>query len=131
MERIDHILVVDDDRDIRELIVDYLEKSGYRASGAANGKAMWSVLKNHQIDLVVLDIKNTHDRGLSLFFRIKRDYPRLPVILLSSGPECGVIPYIDEEDLWVKIPKPFEPVFLVKTTSEMLSAALVRAASTG
>ena len=38
MERIDHILVVDDDRDIRELIVDYLEKSGYRASGAANGK---------------------------------------------------------------------------------------------
>jgi DNA-binding response OmpR family regulator len=33
------------------LIVDYLEKSGYRASGAANGKAMWSVLKNHQIDL--------------------------------------------------------------------------------
>lgn len=47
MERIDHILVVDDDRDIRELIVDYLEKSGYRASGAANGKAMWSVLKNH------------------------------------------------------------------------------------
>lgn len=53
MERIDHILVVDDDRDIRELIVDYLEKSGYRASGAANGKAMWSVLKNHQIDLIV------------------------------------------------------------------------------
>ena len=49
MERIDHILVVDDDRDIRELIVDYLEKSGYRASGAANGKAMWSVLKNHQL----------------------------------------------------------------------------------
>lgn len=33
MERIDHILVVDDDRDIRELIVDYLEKSGYCASG--------------------------------------------------------------------------------------------------
>lgn len=45
LERIDHITVVDDDRDIRELIVDYLEKSGYRASGAANGKAMWSVLK--------------------------------------------------------------------------------------
>lgn len=38
MEHIDHILVVDDDRDIRELIVDYLVKSGYHASGAANGK---------------------------------------------------------------------------------------------
>lgn len=40
MEHIDHILVVDDDRDIRELIVDYLVKSGYRASGAANGKEL-------------------------------------------------------------------------------------------
>ena len=37
VEHIDHILVVDDDKDIRELIVDYLVKSGYRASGAANG----------------------------------------------------------------------------------------------
>lgn len=44
MEHIDHILVVDDDRDIRELIVDYLVKSGYRASGAANGKEMRVVL---------------------------------------------------------------------------------------
>lgn len=66
MERIDHILVVDDDRDIRELIVGYLEKSGYRASGAANGKAMWSILKNHQIDLIVLDIMLPGDDGLTL-----------------------------------------------------------------
>ncbi|HHA1835787.1 TPA: DNA-binding response regulator, partial [Enterobacter asburiae] len=44
MEHIDHILVVDDDRDIRELIVDYLVKSGYRATGAANGKEMRVVL---------------------------------------------------------------------------------------
>ena len=44
MEHIDHILVVDDDRDIRELIVDYLGKSGYRATGAANGKEMRVVL---------------------------------------------------------------------------------------
>ncbi len=64
-ERIDHIPVVDDDRDIRELIVDYLEKSGYRASGAANGKAMWSVLKNHQIDLIVLDIMMPGEDGLT------------------------------------------------------------------
>jgi PleD family two-component response regulator len=56
VEHIDHILVVDDDRDIRELVTDYLEKSGYRATGAANGKAMWSVLQGHHVDLIVLDI---------------------------------------------------------------------------
>lgn len=53
VEHIDHILVVDDDRDIRELIVDYLVKSGYRASGAANGKEMRAVLDKQHVDLVV------------------------------------------------------------------------------
>lgn len=52
VEHIDHILVVDDDRDIRELIVDYLVKSGYHASGAANGKEMRAVLDKQHIDLV-------------------------------------------------------------------------------
>ena len=83
MERIDHILVVDDDRDIRELIVDYLEKSGYRASGAANGKAMWSVLKNHQIDLIVLDIMMPGFDGFLLCRRFKTQMTA-PVIFLTS-----------------------------------------------
>ena len=125
------ILIIEDDLPLSQTLVQIFRREGYQVvSTAINEKAL-GLLEHGLFDLVVLDIKNTHDRGLSLFFRIKRDYPRLPVILLSSGPECGVIPYIDEEDLWVKIPKPFEPVFLVKTTSEMLSAALVRAASTG
>ena len=125
------ILIIEDDLPLSQTLVQIFRREGYQVvSTAINNKAL-DLLERGFFDLVVLDIKNTHDRGLSLFFRIKRDYPRLPVILLSSGPECGVIPYIDEEDLWVKIAKPFEPVFLVKTTSEMISAALVRAASTG
>ena len=85
MERIDHILVVDDDRDIRELIVGYLEKSGYRASGAANGKAMWSVLKNHQIDLIVLDIMLPGDDGLTLCRQLRNDGQQdIPVLMLTS-----------------------------------------------
>ncbi|MBH8469857.1 DNA-binding response regulator, partial [Klebsiella pneumoniae] len=55
MEQSDHNLVVDDDRDIRELIIDYLVKSGYRASGAANGKEMRVVVDKQHIDLVVQD----------------------------------------------------------------------------
>ena len=66
VEHIDHILVVDDDRDIRELIVDYLVKSGYRATGAANGKEMRVVLDKQHIDLVVLDVMMPGDDGLTL-----------------------------------------------------------------
>ena len=66
MEHIDTVLVVDDDRDIRELVVDYLNHAGYRATGAANGKEMRAYLAHHQVDLVVLDIMMPGDDGLTL-----------------------------------------------------------------
>ncbi len=73
MEHIDHILVVDDDRDIRELIIDYLVKSGYRATGAANGKEMRAVLDKQHVDLVVLDVMMPGDDGLTLCRQLRSD----------------------------------------------------------
>lgn len=55
MEQADHILVVDDDRDIREMIAAYLRKNGLRASVVANGHEMRAVLDVSPIDLIVLD----------------------------------------------------------------------------
>ncbi len=82
MEHIDHILVVDDDRDIRELIVDYLGKSGYRATGAANGKEMRSVLDKQHIDLVVLDVMMPGDDGLTLCRELRvGKYKDLPILM--------------------------------------------------
>ena len=88
MEHIDHILVVDDDRDIRELIVDYLVKSGYRASGAANGKEMRAVLDKQHIDLVVLDIMMPGDDGLTLCRELRvGKYKDLPILMLTARNE--------------------------------------------
>lgn len=120
------VLVIEDDLPLKQTLVQIFRREGYQVISTAINDKVLDLLEGGLFDLVVLDIKNTHDRGLSLFFRIKRDYPRLPVILLSSGPECGVVPFLDEEDLWVKIPKPFEPIFLLKTTIEMIDAALER-----
>ncbi|WP_288444478.1 response regulator [uncultured Pantoea sp.] len=88
MEHVDHILVVDDDRDIRELITDYLIKSGYRATGAANGREMRAVLSNSMVDLVVLDIMMPGDDGLTLCRQLRSD-PRqnLPVLMLTARSE--------------------------------------------
>jgi len=78
VEHIDHILVVDDDRDIRELIVDYLVKSGYRASGAANGKEMRAVL----------DIMMPGDDGLTLCRELRvGKYKDLPILMLTARNE--------------------------------------------
>ncbi|MNG72510.1 response regulator [Serratia plymuthica] len=88
MEHIDNILVVDDDRDIRELVTDYLIKSGYRATGAANGREMRAVLANSHIDLVVLDIMMPGDDGLTLCRQLRNDTQRnLPVLMLTARSE--------------------------------------------
>lgn len=85
MDAADHILVVDDDRDIRELIVDYLHKSGYRATGAANGKEMRAVLDKQHIDLVVLDVMMPGDDGLTLCRQLRSDkHQHLPVLMLTA-----------------------------------------------
>jgi two-component system, OmpR family, response regulator len=88
LEHVDHILVVDDDRDIRELITDYLIKSGYRATGAANGREMRAVLSSSLVDLVVLDIMMPGDDGLTLCRQLRSD-PRqnLPVLMLTARSE--------------------------------------------
>jgi len=85
LEHVDHILVVDDDRDIRELITDYLMKSGYRATGAANGREMRAVLSSSQVDLVVLDIMMPGDDGLTLCRQLRSgQHKDLPILMLTA-----------------------------------------------
>jgi len=85
VETTDHILVVDDDRDIRELIVDYLLTSGYRATSAANGKEMRAVLDKQAVDLVVLDIMMPGDDGLTLCRQLRSgQHKDLPILMLTA-----------------------------------------------
>ena len=66
MSETSHILVVDDDRDIRTLLSEYLEKNGYKASAVAEGKAMKRLLEHTHVDLIVLDLMLPGEDGLSL-----------------------------------------------------------------
>jgi CheY-like chemotaxis protein len=59
----DHVLVVDDDPEIRQLLRAYLEKNGYRVTTAGDGTAMWQVLDRTRVDLVVLDITEGREAG--------------------------------------------------------------------
>ncbi|MBB3120192.1 response regulator [Pseudoduganella violacea] len=108
MEPSSTILIVDDDRDIRTLLADYLESNGYRSLGAADGAAMWKVLDETRPDLVVLDLNLPGEDGLTLCRKL-RAHSTLPVIMLTArsepldrilGLEMGADDYL---------PKPFEP----------------------
>src|SRR5262245_19514698 len=104
MDAAPHILIVDDDRDIRELLSDYLARHGCRVEVAADGKAMFEALDAWRIDLVVLDLMLPGEDGLSLCRRL-RATSDVPVIMLTAigdepdrvvGLELGADDYVSK-----------------------------------
>ena len=81
-----HILVVDDNREIRESLALFLKKNGRRASVAENAEAARKAIKENRVDLVILDIMMPGEDGLSLA-RFIREATQIPVILLSARAE--------------------------------------------
>jgi len=119
MDTPDHILIVDDDAEIRSLLGDYLRKNGYKASAVAEGKAMWSALARGKVDLVVLDLMLPGEDGLSLCRRLSAESD-IPVIMLTArgeetdrivGLEMGADDYLA---------KPFSPRELLARIKSVL-----------
>lgn len=88
MDTIDHILVVDDDREIREMVAKHLTKNGLRASVANNGREMKAMLDSNSIDLIVLDVMMPGDDGLVLCRQLRESRHRsIPVVMLTARDE--------------------------------------------
>jgi two-component system OmpR family response regulator len=81
-----HLLIVDDDREIRGLLAQYLEKHEFRTTAVADGKEMRRVLERSHVDLVVLDVMLPGEDGLSLCREI-RGRSQLPIIMLTARGE--------------------------------------------
>ncbi len=85
MEKMDHILIVDDDEEIRDLLRQYLEKNGFKVSTAANGRDMRQVLAREQIDMLVLDLMMPGEDGLALCRQLHAGASNpLPILMLTA-----------------------------------------------
>jgi two-component system, OmpR family, response regulator len=85
MEHVDHILIVDDDREIRRMVADYLQKNGLRVSAAADGREMRSILDTTAIDLIVLDLMMPGEDGLVLSRNLRASKHRsIPIVMLTA-----------------------------------------------
>ena len=107
-ERSQHLLVVDDDREIRDLVSRFLTRHGYRVIAARDGREMKQALADWSVDLIVLDLMLPGTDGLTLC-RELRASSKIPVIMLTAmgeeidrivGLEMGADDYL---------PKPFNP----------------------
>src|SRR5262245_59704641 len=81
-----HVLAVDDDPTIRELMADYLGQNGFRITAVADGRAMQAVLAEEVVDLIVLDLRLQAEDGMALARRL-RDESTIPIIMLTGRAE--------------------------------------------
>lgn len=117
-----HILIVDDDSEIRELLSRFLAKHEYRVTTASDGREMKKALDDWQIDLIVLDLMMPGEDGLSLCRKVRAD-SNMPVIMLTAmgedvdriiGLEVGADDYMA---------KPFNPRELAARIKAVLRRA--------
>ena len=73
MDRSPHILVVDDDRDIRSLLGRFLGEHGFRVSEAHDARKAQQVLKTSKVDLVILDLMLPGEDGLTMCRRLRAE----------------------------------------------------------
>ncbi|WP_287787185.1 response regulator [Acidiphilium sp.] len=106
MSEASHILIVDDHREIRELVQRALQREGFRVSLAPDGRLMRKLLAENRIDLILLDLMLPGEDGLSLCRSVRAE-SRVPIIMLTAkgeevdrviGLEMGADDYL---------PKPF------------------------
>jgi two-component system OmpR family response regulator len=121
MEKVPHILVVDDSRDIREPLAKYLTKMSLRVSTAADGRSMRQTLATAAIDLVILDVMLPGESGLDLGRHLRE--AGIPFIMLTAmteeadrivGLELGADDYVC---------KPFSPRELLARIKVVLRRA--------
>ena len=114
------ILVVDDDKRLRDLLFRYLDEQGFPVRVAENAEAMDKLLSRDAFDLIVLDLMLPGEDGLSICRRLRTNEPQQAIIMLTAkgdeidrivGLEMGADDYL---------PKPFNPRELVARIQAVL-----------
>lgn len=122
MSKQEHLVIVDDDSEIRSLLVDYLQKQGFAASAVTDGRELDRVMARRHIDLVILDLMLPGEDGLQICRRLRVE-TNIPIIMLTArgddmdriiGLEIGADDYL---------PKPFNPRELLARIKSILRRA--------
>ncbi|OIQ32045.1 MAG: sigma-54-dependent Fis family transcriptional regulator [Alphaproteobacteria bacterium MedPE-SWcel] len=103
------ILIVDDERDIRELVSDILEDEGYATRKAANSDDCIAALEEAQPALLILDIwlKDSQMDGIDILKTVKQDYPEVPVVIISGHGNIEIAVAAIKQGAYDFIEKPF------------------------
>ncbi len=114
------VLLVDDDKDLLQLIAMRLTAAGYAVTAVESGQAALAALAVSRPQVVVTDLRMQHMDGMALFDAIHRDSPSLPVLILTAH---GTIPEAvtaTRRGVFSFLTKPFEPKVLLDTVADAM-----------
>lgn len=124
-----NILIVEDEKNMQEIIVDYLRRGGHTCFTADDGVDALMILKNNPMDLMILDIMMPHLDGFSVC-KMAREMSDLPIIMLTakSGEDDKLKGYDLGADDYMT--KPFSPKVLLAKANALLRRSSTISADT-
>lgn len=126
------ILIVDDERDIRELISDILEDEGYATRKAGNSEECMVELNQELPALLILDIwlKDSQMDGIDILKTVKRDNPEVPVVIISGHGNIEIAVAAIKQGAYDFIEKPFNIDQLMVVIRRAMEASQLRRENT-
>jgi two-component system phosphate regulon response regulator OmpR len=118
-----HILVIDDDRRIRELLKSYLTEHGFRVTLAGDAREAREKMRGLAFDLLILDVMMPGENGIDLARSLREAKGSLPILMLSAlaDPSDRIAGLMSGSDDY--LPKPFEPRELLLRVQNVLRRA--------
>ena len=118
--RNEKILIVDDSKEIRNILSTFLKEEGFEVYTAENGKKALDLIKEKVIDLIITDIRMPEMDGYQLTKKMKEEKPRVGIIIMTAYTSIyteGDIRKIGADDY---ISKPFELVDIIEKIERVL-----------
>ena len=115
------ILVIDDDPDVRELVMTTLKAAGHEVSMATDGRQGFQQFRSNRADLVITDLFMPNQEGLETIKQLRTESPDVRVIAMSGKPTGGTMLSVAQHLGAVAVlPKPFLPEELLKVVEQAL-----------
>ena len=121
-----NILVIEDERDVRNLFRRMLVESGFNVDTAADGVAALRMVERREYDVILLDIIMPKKDGLETMSALKRSHPEIKIIVITGGglhlDADACMEMADSEQCFMKLKKPVKEKTLVDAVNKALEA---------
>jgi CheY-like chemotaxis protein len=121
MPTMGRVLVVDDEAEVRSVLAEFVEALGHDVSEAENGPAALTQVARSQPDAICLDLWMDGMSGLEVLDRIARDYPGLPVVIVTADPLTDTMHDAFARGAFAYVSKPFDLTQLRKVLTSAVS----------